>query len=369
MALIDIIGWDGGGSQLAWKWPSTNLRFGSQLVVRPGQTAFFVYKGRICDEIKEGTITLKTGNIPFLTMLMSLPFGLETPFQAEVFFVSTLAKLNLKWGTATPINIEDSKYGLIFPVRAYGQYSIRVNDPKLFLASIVGASQSISSEIISQYFRGKIISAASKALGDIFNSNISFTAVATHLDELSLDLTQRISPFLEQYGIIIDSFFVESINLPENDTSFIKLKQIKERSAEISILGKDIYKFDRNIDVLRAVAENTASGGGALQSAFGAGIGLAIGSTVATQFQQSQNVTHTGEPPSSPGSQTSFFVAVEGTKVGPLPIDDISRMVVAGSLGFNTLVWKPGYSNWIPARQDPEISRLIASLSSPDIPR
>ena len=73
MALIDVITWDGGSNQVAWKFPSTNLRFGSQLVVKPGQVAFFVYRGKVCDEVAEGAITLKTGNLPLLTKLIGIP--------------------------------------------------------------------------------------------------------------------------------------------------------------------------------------------------------------------------------------------------------------------------------------------------------
>ena len=105
MALIDIVSWDGGDGQVAWKFPSNNLRLGTQLVVKPGQLAFFVYRGQICDEISEGTITLKTGNIPLLTKLLSVPFGGDSPFQAEVWFINTLAKLDTKWGTSTPIQV------------------------------------------------------------------------------------------------------------------------------------------------------------------------------------------------------------------------------------------------------------------------
>ena len=90
MALIDIIKYDGSDQEFAWKFPSENLRLGSQLVVKPGQTAFFVKGGKALDEFLPGTYTLTSGNIPLLTKLISLPFGGNTPFQAEVWFISKL---------------------------------------------------------------------------------------------------------------------------------------------------------------------------------------------------------------------------------------------------------------------------------------
>jgi membrane protease subunit (stomatin/prohibitin family) len=75
MALIDIVQFHGNDREFVWKFPSENLRLGTQLVVKPAQVAFFVYRGKICDEVLPGAITLSTGNIPLLTTLVSLPFG------------------------------------------------------------------------------------------------------------------------------------------------------------------------------------------------------------------------------------------------------------------------------------------------------
>lgn len=68
-----------------------------------------------------GTYTLKTENLPLLNKLVNLPFGGESPFQAEVWFVNQIALLDCKWGTPSPIPIEDPKYGVIVPIRAFGQ--------------------------------------------------------------------------------------------------------------------------------------------------------------------------------------------------------------------------------------------------------
>ena len=51
MALIDIVQFHGNDREFVWKFPSENLRLGTQLVVKPAQVAFFVYRGKICDEV------------------------------------------------------------------------------------------------------------------------------------------------------------------------------------------------------------------------------------------------------------------------------------------------------------------------------
>lgn len=49
--------------EIAHKFPSENLRLGTQLVVHAGQTAFFVKGGQVLDSFESGTYTIKTANI------------------------------------------------------------------------------------------------------------------------------------------------------------------------------------------------------------------------------------------------------------------------------------------------------------------
>ena len=65
---------------------------------------------------------------------------------------STLNRLNLKWGTETPIQLEDPKYDIIVPVRAYGQYGFRVKDPEKFIYGIVGNKSDFSESMLQSYF-------------------------------------------------------------------------------------------------------------------------------------------------------------------------------------------------------------------------
>lgn len=165
MAIIDVVKYDSNDEIFAWKFPSENLRLGSQLVVKTSQYAFFVKGGKVLDEFKEGTYTLKTGNIPLLHKIINIPFGGESPFQAEVWFINLISKLDNKWGTPTPIQLEDPKYNIVVPVRAFGQFGMSISDPKKFLQTLVGNMKDFSTEKVVEYFKGKIISSTTSAIG------------------------------------------------------------------------------------------------------------------------------------------------------------------------------------------------------------
>ncbi len=77
------------------------IKMGAKLTVREGQTAVFVNEGRIADIFRPGLYSLTTQNMPIMTTLRSWKYGFESPFKAEVYFVSTRNFLDLKWGTRT----------------------------------------------------------------------------------------------------------------------------------------------------------------------------------------------------------------------------------------------------------------------------
>lgn len=365
MALIDVIAWDSGEKQVAWKFPSTNLRLGSQLVVKPGQTAFFVYRGKVCDEISEGTITLKSGNIPLLTNLLSIPFGGRSPFQAEVWFINRLVKLDNKWGTPTPIQVKDPKYGIIVPMRAYGQYGFRIEDGRVFLDTLLGASLSLNDEQINEYFRGKIMSTVGSQIGSLFNDQVSFLNIAAHLDDLSQAARLKIAPVVKKYGINLETFYFESLSVSEDDPSFIKLKQIKEKSAELNIVGRDIYQLDKSMDVLKTAAGNEGLSGLLMQSGLGTGMGLMMG---AQMGQQAGNMMTQVPPLSSQAVQ--FYVVINGQQAGPFSVEVLQQMISAGTFSAASMVWRQGLTSWQMASSVTELMPLFATnINPPPIPK
>lgn len=157
MALIDVVKCEVNDNEFVYKFPSDNLKIGTQLVVYPAQTAFFVKGGQICDEFTAGTYTIKTENIPILNKLINIPFGGNSPFKADIWFVNQISKLDMKWGTTQPIQLEDPKYGIIIPIRAFGQYGIKISNPRVFIETFIGNMSSFTADKINDYFKGRII--------------------------------------------------------------------------------------------------------------------------------------------------------------------------------------------------------------------
>ncbi|BCN32491.1 SPFH domain-containing protein [Anaeromicropila herbilytica] len=140
MALLDRIKFDGLKSRdwLIYKYPSEGLRTSSVLIVNEGQVAIFVKGGVVCDIFESGTYVLSTENIPILSSLVNLPFGGNTPFSAEIYFINITTKLDITWGTTDPIQLIDPKYCIKLRARAFGQMGLKIKDYELFFKELIG---------------------------------------------------------------------------------------------------------------------------------------------------------------------------------------------------------------------------------------
>src|SRR5215510_9725370 len=130
--LVDIVEWvDDSKHTLVWRFPryQNQIKNGAQLIVRPGQMAVFVHQGRIADVFAPGQHRLETKNLPILSTLAGWAYGFDSPFKAEVYFVSTRLITDLKWGTPSPVLLRDPDFGPL-RVRPFGTYTLRALDPK-----------------------------------------------------------------------------------------------------------------------------------------------------------------------------------------------------------------------------------------------
>lgn len=361
MAIIDVVSCTMGNHELVAKFPNDDLRLGTQLLVYPGQTAFFVKGGKIFDEFEAGTYTLKTSNIPLLNKIVNLPFGGESPFKAEVYFVNQTAKLDSKWGTATPLQIEDPKYGVIVPVRAYGQYGFRIDKPRLFLETLIGNMSTFSQLQLNKYFKGNILARLTNIISDkLTRDNISVLNINSHLLDISDFCKEKIGQTLERYGIIAQEFDVMSISVKEDDTSFQKLKEAKDLAAKVRIAGRDIYQMDRSFNVLDSAASNEGAAGGLMNAGVGLGVGMNMGNQMGAAFNSTMNLN----PPPIPQEQM-YFLVINGSRVGPIDRNSVLSYINAGNVTSETFIWKQGMPDWDKIKNLPEFSSNIASIPPP----
>lgn len=300
MAIIEVVKYNGSPDVFAWKYPSDELGTWTQLIVNESQEAVLYKGGQALDIFAAGRHTLETANIPILNKIVNLPFGGRSPFTAEVWYINKAHSLDIKWGTPTPIQLQDPKYKVFVPLRSFGQFGIQISDSKKFLTKLVGTLPVFDKDSILKFFRGLYLTKVKDSISTyLIRKNVSIIEINAYLDELSEHLKEKITPTLEEYGITLLNFFVNDINVPEEDAAVKKLKDALAKRAEMDIVGYS-YVQERSFDTLEGAATNPGSGQAGLMGAgIGLGMGVGIGGVMGNQvggIAQSINIQEPAKP-------------------------------------------------------------------------
>jgi membrane protease subunit (stomatin/prohibitin family) len=299
VSVIDLVKWDGSPKLLAWKFPSQQLATWTQLIVNESQEAFVVRGGVYDGPFGAGRHTLSTENLPGLRGLLGLPFGGKSPFTAEVWYVNRLTNLDVKWGTPDAIQLQDPRFQIMVPVRAFGQYGLRIEESKRFLLKLVGTVSSFDIETLNDYFRGVFITRIKTGIANtIIKQGQSVLEVATQLDALSLALKQSLAPEMAEYGVALSQFNIQSINVPDDDPALRTLKAALAKRAEMGIVGFN-YQQERSFDVLQTAAGNEGSAGAVMGAGMGLGMGLGLGTPMGQAYGQMASEMRVPQPVSA----------------------------------------------------------------------
>jgi membrane protease subunit (stomatin/prohibitin family) len=363
--LVDIIEWlDDSRTTLAWRFPRYNneIKNGAQLIVRPGQEALFVYRGRLADRYQPGSYTLTSENMPIMSTLQGWKYGFNSPFRSEVYFVNTRPVTELRWGTPSPVTLRDPDFGMV-QVRANGLCVIRASDAGVFLNQVIGTDSNVDTDEIAELIRRIIATEFSKMLLDTGVGAIDLQARQT---ELAGQLQRYVqSKIAQQYGLACESIEM-TISLPDEVTQAMTrgvARGVEEKGYYGNLGDMNRFQQGRAADSMLGAA---TSGGGA-GDFMGAGMGMAMGQQFAQNFQQ-HNQPQQGQnqpqgqagPPPLPGAE-SFHIGVNGQTSGPFTVAQLSGM----HLTPDTLVWAPSLPGWTPAAQVPAVAAVLAPTPPP----
>ena len=349
--LVDIIEWlDDSRDTIVWRFPryENEIKMGAKLIVRESQTAVFVNEGQIADVFVPGTYTLTTQNMPILSTLKGWKYGFESPWKAEVYFVSTRQFTDMKWGTQNPVIVRDPEFGAV-RLRAFGAFAMRVVDPARLLRELVGTDPQFRTEEVQEYLRQLVVSHLGSALA---TANVPLLDLAAKQLAIGNTLAAVLSDELSANGIAIPKFIIENISVPP------EVEEALDKRTSIGVVGNlDNYTKFQAANAMEDAANNSGGAG----EAFGFGLGMAAGQR-ATQSMNTPTPASAGPPP-LPAAE--WFVGVHGQQQGPYDLGALAAQASAGTLTRETLVWKNGMAGWVAAGQVPELGSAFASVPPP----
>jgi len=323
--LIEIVEFsDDSRDTLAYRFPDEDreIKRGAQLIVRASQAAQFVYLGQFGDLFQPGQHRLTTDNLPLLATLKGWKYGFESPFKADVYFVTTRLFAGNKWGTSNPVMMRDEHFGVV-RLRAFGTYDFRVTDVPRFLQDVAGTDSHFRVDEFADAMRSRIVSVFSDALAA---SRIAALDVAGRYRELGDALLPLINPVVKaKYGVELASFVLENVSAPP------EVEQAIDARAGMAAVGNlnDFVKYQ--------MAQGLVTGG---SGAAALGAEMAVGLSIAQQMLQP------GLQPVAGNIQVSGASADVLTPADAAKLLNVSEADVLASLEAGDLKGKKIGSQW-----------------------
>ncbi|MBL0728669.1 SPFH domain-containing protein [Piscinibacter sp. HJYY11] len=277
---IDVLEWtESGDGVLAWRYPmaGNEIQYGGSLTVRESQMAVFVNEGKVADVFGPGMYKLTTQTLPVLTYLKNWDKLFQSPFKSDVYFFSTRQQIDQRWGTTQPVTIRDKDFGAV-RLRAFGNYSYRIVDPKLFHTEISGTRDTYTVSDLDGQLRGLMLQHISDAVA---SSGVAFLDLAANQIEFAKALQEATAPSFTALGLKLEGVTMQSVSLPE------ELQKILDQKIGMGMVGNDMGKFMQyqTAQSIPKFAEGAGSGGGSVAGdAMGLGAGVALGQVLAGQL-------------------------------------------------------------------------------------
>jgi membrane protease subunit (stomatin/prohibitin family) len=362
---VDIVQWtDDRPDILSHRFQRYNneIKNGARLTVREGQLAVMVNEGQlgkdqVADVFQPGMYELNTKNLPILSTIQGWKYGFDSPFRAEIYFFNTRKFTDLKWGTAGPAIMRDAEFGAV-RVTAFGIYSIRLKDPKIFLIDLVGTQEDFTTEDIEANLRGKVGLRVKEVMPEIGVPVVDLSGKVVVVGD---KIRERIAPDFERLGLELCEVQVQNIGLPEEVE-----RAIDQQGAMRAIGNMQTFGQYQAAQALRDAARNEGGAGAVL----GLGVGSMLGQSLGGVLQQSGQAgggigaAPAAAPPPIPGA-AMFYVAVNGQQTGPFDLVTLRGHITGGTVTRDMLVWKQGMAAWSKAADQAELAPLFGSMPPP----
>ncbi|WP_345953966.1 SPFH domain-containing protein [Mucilaginibacter sp. PAMB04168] len=278
-----VIEWkDQSQDVLFFKYPfkSDEIKDASKLIIGPGQGCLLVYEGKVTGVMEqEGIYELQTDNDPFITTLFKLMQGFESEHKLKIYFFRKAEVTNQGWGTSNRVKYEEPVYRFPVSLGAYGNYSFKLTDAKLFLTEIAGLSDLFTVAQSQMLIQSRIEQQLTVTLA---TSAYSILQIDSKLDALAEELKTRLNNNFSSLGFELTNFKVQGASFDQQTQQ--QINQIA--NARAGILAAEqaglSYTEMEKLQALRDAARNE-------NGVAGAGLLINLGDTVGNRTDKPNN--------------------------------------------------------------------------------
>lgn len=349
--------------------PRENFNTGSTLIVHPGEVALFETNGNISEEFENGRYELSTENYAFLSRVRNMFTGGASSFNCRIHFFRDADSSEIKWGTQSPLIVEDNIYNEEAKLGVAATYKIKIDNPTKCLKKLLGNNVYFKSqEDMNSYWSGEF----SSIIREITHNALkeypkSLYDVLDQTMTISNLLREPIENVMSDYGIKLVKFSIVNINILDDFVERVRANKDIVRKAQLGAQAKvataqgDQAMFDvlgsnwdrmQRVEIMKEIAKNPSSGMAGLGAELGMGMatmGAFAGMTNQVINQQMGTAPQTAGSTPPPVQKAQYYLYINNQQMGPYDIQSLGLFVQGGQLTPQTLVWKEGLTEWVQA--------------------
>ena len=161
----------------------------------------------------------------------------QSPFKSDVYFFTTRQQIDQRWGTSQPVTIRDKDFGAV-RLRAFGNYSYRIADPKVFHTEISGTRDTYTVADLDGQLRGLMLQHISDAVA---SSGVAFLDLAANQVEFASQLQLATAPSFEKIGLKLEQVTLQNISLPE------ELQKILDQKIGMARVPTEVNRLSNQV--------------------------------------------------------------------------------------------------------------------------
>lgn len=260
------------------------IKNASKLVLQEGQGCILTYEGKVVEVFEEaGMYDLKSDNKPFLTSikkLINLQDGSEHVM--GIWFYRKADILNMRWGTRVPISYTDPIYTFPILLSAFGNYSIKITEPKNFFNNVVAGKECFGHAELKEIFLSRITQNITDYLA---NAKFSYVDIDSNLNNIAIEIRSKTEIIFNDLGFQVLDYRIEGTQFDKETLERIaKISDVQAEVLAAKIAGIN-YTEHQQLQAMRDAANNQNGGAG-----------LLMGVQAGTMMNQQQNSAHTESP-------------------------------------------------------------------------
>ena len=187
---------------ISWNAGVVSWKAQTPIVVEDGQLAVLLFNQKMVAIVEKGTFPLDW--VIDEEKLRTLP-------TLRAYFFSTKIFSDQRWGTPSPIMVNDTSIGMS-SLRAHGAFSYKLSNPKRLWQHLPNEFTRFTTDDLSSQLRALILEHFGMLVTQNQNNILQFLSERKAFSEA---IKQELQPDFKNFGLELVDFIVQSISAPE----------------------------------------------------------------------------------------------------------------------------------------------------------